>query len=150
MTTVPTVHLMRTAAGITSLPELAEVQQHFRTRTISGGEKAVMLTTRHKPTRSDELLNGGSVYWIIKGAIRARQAIVDIQTATDEDGKSYCRIFLDPCIMLAGPLEQRAIQGWRYLSPERAPRDVGPYRADDPDNAPPPEMERELRELGLL
>lgn len=148
--TTPSVHLLRTAAGISSLAELAEIQDHFRTRTLADGQRAVMLTTRHKPTRSDELLNGGSLYWIVKGAIRARQVILDIQEAVDEDGKSCCRIFLDPQIMLAGPVEQRAIQGWRYLSPERAPRDVGPYRADAPENAPPPEMERELRELGLL
>ncbi len=146
-------NLIRTAVGIGSLAELAEVQEHFRTMTSAEGRKAVIVTTRNKPTRENDLLNGGSVYWIIRNVIRARQAVIDIQVAQDEEGRNFCQIFLDPTIMLVHPVDHRAIQGWRYLPPERAPADAGRYDASadtgESDNIPP-EMESELKALGLL
>jgi hypothetical protein len=77
------LHLLRTAAGISSLDHLQDVQQKFRTFDIGKGERAVLITTKRKPTRADELLNGGSVYWIIKHMIKARQSIIDIKLIED-------------------------------------------------------------------
>lgn len=146
-----TIHLLRTAAGINDLDELHAIQTHFRTRVDHVGGPVVVITTRRAPTRADEMLDGGSVYWIIRGSIQARQTIRDITTVLDPDGQSVCQILIDPAIMLVSPVPQPAIQGWRYLDPARAPRDTLAYRAGvEQGDTMPEHMARELKALGLL
>jgi len=144
-----TIHLLRTAAGLKDLQELHSVQGHFRTRTVKNQGKVVVVTTRNTPKRSDDLLNGGSLYWIIKNAIQARQQILDIQTVIDADGEKSCQILLDPRIVRVLPVAQKAVQGWRYLEGAKAPRDLGVLGGAN-DDAPPEDMANELRALGLL
>ena len=115
------------------------------------GVPEAFLTTRYTPKKANDLLNGGSVYWIINRQICARQTITDIQTLQDENGKPFCFISLDPVIMMTSPIPHKHIQGWRYLTPEKAPADLRPYdpnevEADDID----PKMAAELAEIGLL
>lgn len=144
-----TIHLLRTAAGLKDLQELQDVQGHFRTRSVKGLGQVVVVTTRNTPKRADELLNGGSLYWIVKNAIQARQDILDIRTVKDADGQTQCQILLAPQIMRVLPVAQKAVQGWRYLDGAKAPRDLGVMGGAN-DDAPPEDMAQELRNLGLL
>lgn len=149
------INLLRTAAGIHSLAHLHDVQSRFRSVSIDDNgqrRKAVVMHTKRKPQRGDDLLNGGSVYWIIKHMIKARQEILDIELLTDDDGQDFCRIYLHPQIMVTHGVAHRAIQGWRYLLPEKAPRDMRPFDPADEneDEDIPEDMARELRELGLI
>lgn len=143
------VHLLRTAAGIKDLKELQAVQAHFRLRRHKALGEVVIITTRNSPKRAGELLEGGSVYWIVKNIIQARQPIVDIDTIKDPDGQTCCQILLDPKIIRVSPVAQRAVQGWRYLEKQKAPQDLGILRVSD-DSEPPADMARELRAMGLL
>jgi len=147
-----TIHLLRTCVGIESVSHLAEFQGEYRGFTDLGGEKLVALYTRRTPTRANDLINGGSVYWIITRLIQARQEIVDVATIQDEDGQNICRILMLPEIMMVSPTPQRHIQGWRYLDPAKAPLDLGLFNnAVAGDSMPPdPEMAAELRNLGLI
>ena len=102
------------------------------------------------PRRVDELLDGGSLYWIIKGHILVRQALDDIEPFTDDEGISRCRLVLGKQLMLVEPRRHRAFQGWRYLKGEEAPPDIGKYGAKRGKGELPPHLRAELRELGIL
>lgn len=143
------INLLRTAAGIKDLQELQAIQQHFRTRMQKGMGEVVVITTRNTPKRADELLDGGSVYFIVKNIIQVRQTILDIQTIQDADGAKCCQILLSPKIMRVMPVAQRAVQGWRYLDSAKAPQDLG-YLHTTNDGAPPADMADDLKALGLL
>jgi len=100
------------------------------------------------PRRRDELLDGGSLYWVIKGIVQVRQPIMDLQEVRGDDGIRRCDIILDPQLVPTRPHPRRAFQGWRYLSAEDAPKDLGAL-ADELDRLPAA-MRSELMELGLL
>ena len=100
------------------------------------------------PKRVDELLDGGSLYWVIRGELLCRERILGIEPFTDKDGIGRCRIVLDGKVKLVQPRPFRAFQGWRYLTPKDAPPDLD--RAAPGARNMPEQMRRELRELGLL
>jgi hypothetical protein len=104
-------------------------------------------TTRMFPRRRDELLPGGSLYWVIKGFILCRQPIVDLVAVRGKDGIERCRIDFAPRIVLVRPTPRRAFQGWRYLEAADAPPDL---KKSQGAAAIPPKLRRELAELGLL
>lgn len=133
-----TVHLLRPAVGVTDLDHLRQVMKS------RGDERSIH--TRNIPKRADELLDGGSVYWIISRKILARQRLTGFERLEDEAGKAYCRLYLDGEVVPVQPWPRRPHQGWRYLKPEDAPPDL---REGDSGDMPP-EMIAELRELGLL
>ena len=103
--------------------------------------------TRMVPKRIDEILDGGSLYWVIKGKVQVRQPILAFRPVVDGEGIKRCRIVLEPRFVLTDWQPRRAFQGWRYLSPEEAPQDLG---AGGDMAAMPPELRRELADLGLL
>jgi len=138
-----TVHLLKTAVGCDDAEALA-ARQAAR-RLVVDGRPVVLGYTRRKPRRVEEVVDGGSIYWIIRRAIRARQRIVDLVDAVDADGEAYCQMHLDPELIPTEAAPRKPIQGWRYLVPEDAPRD----RGDDVGDLPP-EMAEELRALGLI
>ena len=138
-----TIHLLRPAVGIEDVTHLIEV---MRLRRDPGPPPSVFITTRNTPKRGEDLRDGGSVYWIIKGAIRARQAVLEVERVEADDSKPFCRIYLDPEVVLTAPWPRRAHQGWRYLDVADAPPDIKEGGGDEL----PPEMRAELRELGLL
>lgn len=105
-------------------------------------------TTRMMPTRAAEILDGGSLYWVVKGSVQCRQAITAIRPYTDAEGIGRCRLVLDPQVVRTEWQPRRAFQGWRYLKPEDAPADLGADRAALAEM--PPKLRRELAELGLL
>ena len=138
------LHLIKLSVGIETVDHLAAVQAR---RRADNGESKLWHQTRQKPTRGDELLDGGSIYWVIKGVLQVRQRIVGLETFRDTEGVRRCRIMLDPTLTLTDHRRRRAFQGWRYLSAADAPRDAG----DSAENADmPPELVRELQSLGLL
>jgi hypothetical protein len=103
--------------------------------------------TRMFPRRKDEIVPGGSLFWVIRGLILCRQPIADLQAVTGADGIDRCRIMFKPEIVLVRPTPRRAFQGWRYLVEADAPPDMprGSKSADLSDK-----MRRELAALGLL
>lgn len=138
-----TVHLLRPAVGIEDVTHLVDV---MRLRQDPGPPPSVYISTRNTPKRAAELCDGGSVYWIIKGAIRARQGVLEVERVEGEDGKAFCQIYLDPRVVLTAPWPRRAHQGWRYLDTADAPPDI----KNGESSELPAEMQAELRELGLL
>lgn len=108
----------------------------------------LMHVTRNTPRRSDEILDGGSIFWVIKGVMCARQPIIELRAMQRGDGKPACGIILGPELIPVEPRRLRIFQGWRYLEAEDAPRDT-PYSAED-NAAMPPALVAELRDLGLL
>jgi hypothetical protein len=104
-------------------------------------------TTRMFPRRKEEVLAGGSLYWVIKGVVLCRTPIADLVPVTGKDGIERCRIELKHQIFPVYPIPRRAFQGWRYFKDEDVPRDLPKGdRAKDI----PPKMRKELIELGLL
>ena len=144
------LNIIKLAVGIDDFDHLAAVQQRKLAdiRAADGKKKAKLWhRTRHAPRRADELLAGGSMYWVIKGRISARQRLIGFETDKDEEGRKVCFIMLDPELIPTAPRRHRAFQGWRYFPGTDVPPDQ-PKRQGEEDF--PPEMAAELRELGLL
>lgn len=145
-----TLHLIRCAAGIDSIEALRERQaQRNRRFQRKKGNKGVYRTyTRNVPKRTDELLDGGSIYWVIKRFVRVRQRILGFDRETDDEGRPYCMIRIEPELILVEPRSFKSFQGWRYLKAEDAPTDLKGSGAEVAHL--PPEMAEELRALGLI
>ena len=97
----------------------------------------------------EELLSGGSIYWVIKGEVAAREKLIAIEPFRDKDGIGRCRLVMQPKVIAVSPRPMRAFQGWRYLTEDGAPADLGKAAAASVASMPEP-MRRELRDLGLL
>ena len=138
-----TLHLIKLAARATGVDDLINWQTYVRE---THGE--LFHTTRMMPKRVNELLDGGSIYWVIKRKIRVRQTILDIQPFTDEAGIKRCHIFLDPELIATRQKSRRPFQGWRYLPASDAPEDM-PMVAEGDDELPE-HLKAELMALGLL
>lgn len=139
------LHLLKLAVGIDDPAHLRAVQGR-RVEQVAGIGVCVALFTRQMPRRAAELLDDGSLFWVIRGAVCARQRLVAIDPATDGDGRACCRLRLDPQVTETCVQTHRPFQGWRYLDPRHAP----PDRAEGGDAALPESLVRELRGLGLL
>tara|TARA_B100001248_G_scaffold131378_1_gene98604 strand:+ start:473 stop:892 length:420 start_codon:yes stop_codon:yes gene_type:complete len=138
-----TLHLIKLAARATGVDDLINWQTYVRE---THGE--LFHTTRMMPKRVNELLDDGSIYWVIKRKIRVRQTILDIQPFTDEAGIKRCHIFLDPELIATRQQSRRPFQGWRYLLASDAPEDM-PMMAEGDDELPE-HLKAELMALGLL
>jgi hypothetical protein len=139
------LHIIKLAVGIDDIEHLIKVQKTLR--LPSGNPRC---RTRNAPRRADELIAGGSLYWVIGGYIMARQKVLKLHTRR-RDGKPECLIELSPDPVPVAPTHRRAFQGWRYLKGEDAPPDIAKARSKafvDPKMTK--EMQRELRRLGLL
>ncbi|RCW28694.1 hypothetical protein DFR48_101712 [Ciceribacter lividus] len=144
-----TLHLIKLCVGAESLEDLRQwVAERSLTAIAAGLEPHSSHVTRMVPKRAEELLDGGSLYWIIKGQVAARQRLLDIKTFTGGDGISRCELILGPEVVEVAPAPRRPFQGWRYLEPDAAPRDLNASGADIEDM--PEDLRRELAELGLL
>lgn len=138
-----TVHLKKLSVGSVSLDSL----KAWQSRLVKAGQP-IMHPTRNWPRRGDELLDGGCIYWIIKGQMMARQPVTDLVEITREDGRPACGIVLAPQLIPVMARKHRIFQGWRYLEPADAPPDL-PQSADS-GQAMPAKMAAELKDLGLL
>src|SRR5690606_21478304 len=101
------------------------------------------------PKRREELLGGGSIYWVIKGVIQVRQRLLDLREGKRPDGTPCSLLILDRKLVHVRPVPRRAFQGWRYLVVEDAPADISADRRGNLDEMPA-KLRRELAELGLL
>jgi hypothetical protein len=99
------------------------------------------------PKRADEVLNGGSLYWVFKGVILARQRILRLDEVDRGDGIARCALVLDPEVIRTEAVPRRPFQGWRYLSAADAPRDLGRARPDD--DSLPPRLMAALADIGV-
>ncbi|MBC7477633.1 MAG: DUF1489 domain-containing protein [Pseudorhodobacter sp.] len=103
--------------------------------------------TRMWPKRQDEVLDGGSLYWVIKGVILCRQTILRLDEMTGADGIRRCGLVLDPQVTRTEAAPRRPFQGWRYLDPTDSPPDLRGTARDEPTL--PPAMAMALAELGV-
>ena len=143
------LHMLKLSVGSESYESLAEFQAARRAARRAAGEPEENFhRTRHFPRRTAEILDGGSIYWIIKGFIRARQRIIRFDELIGDDEQKQCAIVLHPELVRTELQARRPHQGWRYLEPKDAPPDASTLAR--PDDAPPPEMAAALKELGLL
>ena len=136
------LHMIKLCVGVSEVDELQRWQD---LRLRERGE--IFHVTRMAPKRTDELLDGGSLYWVIKSFIQVRQRLVDIVRFTDDEGIGRCKLVFDPELVTTRPQPRRAFQGWRYLPAEDAPPDL-PRGANL--DALPADMRADLAELGLL
>lgn len=144
-----TVHLVKMCVGVRDVAHLTEIQSRRLARAHGCGEAPVLRHfTRNRPRRWAELTDGGSLYWVMKGFIRVRQEIVDVEAMVDTEGRPSCALVMDPQLVRVELKAFRAFQGWRYLAAGEAPADVN-FSADRGAGVPPG-MAAALRELGLL
>ncbi len=144
-----TVHLVRMAVGVGSLAELAARQSRMLAGAPPGdGSGCLRYRTRNTPKRAAELVDGGSLFWIIKGYIRARQRVMGIEPFTTGDGGRRCVLVLDATLVPTALAPRKPQQGWRYLNPAEAPADL--VERAGADERLPLDMADALRELGLL
>lgn len=140
-----TIHLIKLSVGSDSVEQIEDWQQNRSKQRVNG---QYFHLTRMWPKREAELLNGGSIYWVVKGLVQARQRILRLEEITGDDGIRRCGIVLDPELIRTATAPKRPFQGWRYLKPEDAPRDLGTSRLND--DTLPPELAGALAEIGVL
>ena len=142
------LNIIKLCVGADSVGDLKEwVAERALVAIAAGLEPHSVHRTRMMPKRGDEILDGGSLYWVIKGQVAARQRILALNAVEGADGISYCDIVLDPSVIETAPQPKRPFQGWRYYRDEDAPRDIG---SDTGEAAMPEDLRRELADLGLL
>jgi len=143
------VHLIKLCVGVDDVRHLARIQAGRLAEARRRGDVPELRhVTRNTPKRAVEILDGGSLYWVIKGFIRARQTVIDIRPVERDDGRPACALVLDPGLIRTEIRSFRPFQGWRYLAVEDAPPDAPPGAGSDEDV--PAEMAAELKGLGLL
>jgi hypothetical protein len=137
------LHLLKMAVGVGDVDELRRIRKQ-RVKERGGN----WVYTRNHPRRAEEVLAGGSIYWVIRGQIRVRQCITGFRSERDDNGRAYCLIVVDPELVTTLLRPWRPFQGWRYLTPADAPPDasLGPGAIA----TMPERMLAELRALGLL
>jgi len=138
------VHLLKLCVGAESVDDLLDWHRTHPSPFPTGERRHV---TRMWPKREAEVLNGGSLYWVVKGVILCRQRILRLDEVDRGDGIRRCGIVMDPQVIRTEAAARRPFQGWRYLSPEDAPRDLPKGR--ESDSALPEEMALALAEIGL-
>jgi hypothetical protein len=143
------LHLLKLCVGCDSVEDLEGwIATRMKERKKRRQPLEHFHTTRMVPKRADEIIDGGSLFWIIRGEMMCRQQVIDIRPFVDKDGIGRCRIVMEPKVKLVQSRPFRAFQGWRYLADKDAPRDLN--RAAPGAAAMPEPLRRELRELGLL
>lgn len=138
------VNLIKLCVGADSIDDLTGWQA---ARIASDPENQPMHVTRMWPKRADELLNGGSLYWVIKGSVQVRQRVIRLEEVIGADGIRRCGIVLHPELVRTTSALRRPFQGWRYLRPEDAPADLPRSREDD--TPLPDDLADALNILGL-
>lgn len=138
------LNILKLCVGAVSVEDLAEWQDQHRHLWPAGQTEHV---TRMWPKREAEVLEGGSLYWVIKGVILARQRILRLEPRRGTDGTLRCALVLEAEIIRTAPAPRRPFQGWRYLATEDSPRDLPMGRGKD--DALPDELARALADIGL-
>ena len=137
-----TIHLLKMCVGVDSVDQLRQ----WQAQRLARGE-TLRHVTRYKPRRGHEVLAGGSLYWIIRGAIRVRQRIIGFEEVVTDVGLK-CGLLLGTDLIATLPQPRRPHQGWRYLASDAVPEDLD--KAAAAGSELPPEMLAVLRELGIM
>ena len=142
------INLVKLCVGISSIEEMQAWTDFRREESRKTGKLVEHIhTTRMMPKQAQELLDGGSLYWVIKGNIQIRQIITDIRERTDKEGIKRCDLVFEPRLIPTHWQPRRPFQGWRYLKGKDAPSDLDMREGSE---ALPPDLQLELSELGLL
>ena len=143
------LHLIKLCVGAESLDDLRQwMAERIEEAARRGQPPRHAHVTRMTPKRIADILDGGSLYWVIKGQIAARQRILDLEPFVDADDVGRCRLWLDGEVVALIPRPMRAFQGWRYFDQKSAPPDLAVAARGAIDM--PEAMRRELAQLGLL
>lgn len=139
------VNLVKLCVGAETVEDLLAWQRNPRAKGPDGHVRHV---TRMWPKRQSELVGGGSLYWVFKGVILARQRILRLDEVVGSDGILRCGIVLDDRVVRTQAMPKRPFQGWRYLQARDAPKDLDHAQASQPQL--PPKMQAALAEIGVL
>jgi len=144
-----TVHIVKLCVGCDTVQDLKDWQdERLKQLKRAGQTPELCHRTLQAPRRREEVLEGGSLYWVIRGVILVRQRIVDLRPDTKDDGVACCGIVLDRELVATRAQARRAFQGWRYLPAVDAPADLRVFGEDEGDM--PKTMRADLRELRLI
>lgn len=138
------VHLLKLCVGAESVEDLTQWQEANAFRWPKG---CAMHVTRMWPKRETEILSGGSLYWVIKGVVLARQRIIGLEKVDEGDGIERCGLLLDRQVVRTSPAPRRPFQGWRYLNANDAPPDLS--LGGKNEETLPPGMAEALAEFGV-
>ncbi|WP_431283275.1 DUF1489 family protein [Humitalea sp. 24SJ18S-53] len=139
------LHLIKLSVGTRDIAGLAAWQA---ARAVA--EPPLRHQTRSRPKRAAEIIDGGSIYWVIQGVLRVRQRIIDISEDTWDDGTSCAGLVLDPVLVPVAARPTKPFQGWRYLDPAAAPPDIAAMAEASGIDGLPPKLLAELQALCLL
>jgi hypothetical protein len=143
------LHLIKLCVGCDSVSDLEDwIKEKLKAKRKNGEKPEHIHRTRMVPKRAAELIDGGSLYWVIRGEVMCRQRLRAVRPFVDKNGIGRCGLVLDPKPVLVQPRPYRAFQGWRYLAAKDAPPDLD--KVAKGAAAMPETMRRELRELGLM
>lgn len=145
-----TIHLVKLCVGCDSIEDLASWQaERLKQMKADGIKPELFHRTFQSPKRRDALLDGGSLYWVIKGIVLVRQKLTDLREGVKDNGTPCCLLMLDRKLVPVRPTPRRAFQGWRYLHADEAPKDLAGGKSNDIAMMPP-KLRKELAELGLI
>lgn len=119
------LHLVKLAVGAPDVAHLRQWQAEHAKRL-----PPLRHRTRSFPRRAREIIDGGSIYWVVGGFILVRQHVIDITAAAHDDGRACTDLRLDPTLILVEPRPLKAFQGWRYLEAAAAPNDLSNSKTD--------------------
>ena len=139
------IHLIKLSVGSETVEDMIAWQATRRAQTDDGLPRHI---TRMWPKRESEILNGGSIYWVIKGIILCRQPILRLDEVIGADGIRRCAIVLKPGLIRTTHAPKRAFQGWRYLKPQDAPLDMKEGR--EQEDVLPASLAGALADIGVL
>jgi len=140
------MHMIKLCVGVATLEELENYrEERAHWWGADYGEHVHVHRTRMMPKRAAEIEGRGSIYWVISGVIRARQPILRLAAATDDQGRTCCDIIMAPDMVRVVPRPKRPFQGWRYLDPREAPADLGQAGFEEGGSL---ELAEELAQLG--
>ena len=139
------INLVKLSVGSQTVSDLVAWQNNPRAQGADGYPRHV---TRMWPKREKEIVNGGSIYWVIKGQIQCRQKIIRLDEIIGNDGIRRCAIVLDKDLILTTIASRRAFQGWRYLNPIDTPNDLNATRQNE--ETLPPVLAGALADIGVI
>ena len=142
------INIIKLCVGAQNVSELFKWQKNRIISVANLEDPVTFIITRMRPKKEEELLNGGSIYWVFKGLILARQKIIGFDNIIGADNILRCKIILNSQIILTESIQKRPFQGWRYFKQEEVPNDRELYSEDKIEI--PLELQKELSEIGIF
>ena len=139
------LHIAKLAVGVRDIAHLRELQAARRVTN-----PPLRHQTRSFPRRTAEITDGGSIYWVIRGAMVVRQRVLDVVEDRWDEGTRCAGLVLHPELVPVSGRPVRAFQGWRYLLAAEAPADLDASGAAVGTDGLPEGLRRDLQALCLL